>query len=81
VTALCPPPVHTELFEKEDHPIERVPRIAWLHADDVARIGLDGLHRNKRVVVPKALARAQVVVARHAPHAVQLRVVERALRP
>src|SRR5215218_7094883 len=81
VTALCPPPVHTELFEKEDHPIERVPRIAWLHADEVARIGLDGLHRNKRVVVPKALARAQVVVARHAPHAVQLRVVERALRP
>src|SRR5207237_9921865 len=26
VTALCPPPVHTELFEKEDHPVERIPR-------------------------------------------------------
>ena len=81
VTALCPPPVHTELFEKTDHPIERVPRIAWLEPEEVVRIGLDGALRNKRVVVPKLLARTQALVSRHAPHAVGLPLVERALRP
>ncbi len=81
VTALCPPPVHTELFEKTDHPVERVPRIAWLHPDEVVRIGLDGARRNKRVVVPKPLARIQAVISRHAPHGVGLPLVERAFRP
>jgi short-subunit dehydrogenase len=81
VTALCPPPVRTELFEKTDHPVERVPRIAWLDADVVVRIGLDGARRNKRVVVPKSLARLQAVISRHAPHGVGLPLVERAFRP
>ena len=35
VTAVCPPPVRTELFAKTDHPVERVPEIAWLDADEV----------------------------------------------
>jgi short-subunit dehydrogenase len=81
VTALCPPPVYTELFEKTDHPVERVPRIAWLEPEEVVRIGLDGARRNKRVVVPKALARVQALVSRHAPHAIELPLVERAFRP
>jgi short-subunit dehydrogenase len=81
VTALCPPPVHTELFEKTDHPVERVPRFAWLQPEEVVRIGLDGARRNKRVVVPKALARIQAVVSRYAPHGLGLPLVERAFRP
>jgi short-subunit dehydrogenase len=80
VTALCPPPVHTELFEKADHPVERVPRIAWLEPGEVVRIGLDGARRNKRVVVPKPLARLQALISRHAPHAIGLPLVERAFR-
>jgi uncharacterized protein len=80
VTALCPPPVHTELFEKTGHPVERVPRIAWLEPDEVVRIGLDGARRNKRVVVPKPLARVQALISRHAPHSVGLPLVERAFR-
>ena len=80
VTALCPPPVHTELFEKADHPVERVPRVAWLESEEVVRIGLDGARRNKRVVVPKPLARIQALISRHAPHAIGLPLVERAFR-
>ena len=57
MTALCPPPVHTELFEKEDHPVERIPRFAWLQPGEVAQAGLDGLRANKRVVVPGPRAR------------------------
>jgi short-subunit dehydrogenase len=80
VTALCPPPVHTELFEKTDHPVERVPRIAWLEPEDVVRIGLEGARANKRVVVPKALARVQALLSRHVPHAIGLPLVERMFR-
>src|SRR3954454_2869426 len=80
VTALCPPPVHTELFEKEDHPVERIPRFAWMEPDEVARAGIEGLGANKRVVVPGALARVASTVSRFAPQAVQLRLVERAFR-
>jgi short-subunit dehydrogenase len=80
VTALCPPPVHTELFEKENHPVERIPRFAWLDPDEVARAGLDGLRANKRVVVPGTLARVASTVSRFAPQAVQLRLTERAFR-
>jgi uncharacterized protein len=80
VTALCPPPVRTELFAKEDHPVERVPRFAWLNADEVARAGWDGAKANKRVVVPGAVARVTSPIARLAPRAIQLRLTERAFR-
>jgi len=80
VTALCPPPVHTELFEKEDHPVERIPRFAWMQPDEVARSGLEGVRANKRVVVPGTLARVASTVSRFAPQAVQLRIAERAFR-
>jgi uncharacterized protein len=81
VTALCPPPVRTELFAKEDHPVERVPRFAWLNADEVARAGWEGARANKRVVVPGAVARVTSPIARLAPRAIQLRLTERAFRP
>ena len=80
VTALCPPPVRTELFEKEDHPVERIPRFAWLDPDDVAEAGWEGAKANKRVVVPGAVARVTSPIARFAPRAIQLRLVERAFR-
>ena len=81
VTALCPPPVRTELFDKEEHPVERVPGFAWLDPEDVVGPALDGVRRNKRVVVPGAVARIASPIGRHAPRAVQLRLTERAFRP
>jgi short-subunit dehydrogenase len=80
VTALCPPPVRSELFEKEEHPVERIPHFAWLDPDEVARAGWEGAKANKRVVVPGAVARVTSPIARLAPRAIQLRVVERAFR-
>ncbi len=80
VTALCPPPVRTELFEKEDHPVERVPRFAWLEPGEVARAGWEGAKANKRVVVPGAVARVTSPIARLAPRSIQLRLIERAFR-
>ena len=61
--------------------MERVPRIAWLQPGEVAQAGLDGVRRNKRVVVPGALTRVAMPVSRLAPRALQLRFVERVFRP
>lgn len=81
VTALCPPPVRTELFDKEEHPVERIPGFAWLDAEEVVAPALDGVRRNKRVVVPGAVARLASPVSRHAPRSVLLRLTELAFRP
>ena len=75
VTAVCPPPVRTELFDKTDHPVERVPDVAWLDADEVVSAALDAARRGKRVVVPKPLARATAPVLRFAPRSLELRAV------
>jgi len=81
VTAVCPPPVHTELFAKTDHPVERVPEVAWLDADDVVKAALDAARRGKRVVVPKPLARATAPLLRFAPRSLELRGVAWWFRP
>ena len=80
VTALCPGPVSTELFERDDHPVERLPRALWLTPDRVAEAGLRGLERGRRVVVPGALIRAGSSLLRLAPHGLELRLTERLSR-
>ncbi|CAA9460861.1 MAG: Short-chain dehydrogenase/reductase SDR [uncultured Solirubrobacteraceae bacterium] len=80
VTALCPGPVDTELFERNDHPVERLPRPLWLQADRVAAEGLHALERNRRVVIPGAIIRAGSPLMRLAPRALELRLVERIFR-
>ncbi len=80
VSALCPGPVHTELFEKYDHPVERLPGIAWIHADQCVREGIEGAARGKRVVVPGLQVRAGAPFARYMPRFVQLPLVERLFR-
>jgi short-subunit dehydrogenase len=80
VTALCPGPVHTELFEKEDHPVERLPEPFWVDQDRVVAAGIDGLERGKRVVIPGLLIRAGAPVTRLAPRWLSTRVVERIFR-
>ena len=75
VTAVCPPPVRTELFAKTDHPVERVPDAAWLDPPEVVSAALDAARRGKRVVVPKPLARATAPLLRFAPRSLELRAV------
>ena len=54
VSALCPGFVATE-FQAVSGGADRftrTPRLLWLKADDVARAGLDGVVKNRAVVVP-----------------------------
>ncbi len=80
VTALCPGPVFTELFNRQDHPVERVPRSLWLHPDKVAEAALKGAERGKRVVIPGGPIRVGSALMRLTPRALELRLLERMSR-
>jgi uncharacterized protein len=80
VTALCPGPVRTELFDREEHPVERLPGIAWVDAPQVVREGIEGAAGGKRVVVPGRLVRAGVTGGRYVPRWVSNRLIGRVFR-
>ena len=73
VTALCPGPVETEFVEaggfKKESP---GPSFVWSSARDVARAGIEGAERGKRVVVPGLGNRAQATLGQYAPRAILL---------
>jgi len=73
VTALCPGPVATEFVEaggfKTDKP---GPSFVYSSADDVARAGIEGAVKGKRVVVPGLGNRFQATLGQHSPHAIML---------
>lgn len=72
VTALCPGPVATELADvagAADHPLT-LPRALWLSPPDVARAGIEGLERDRAVVVPGFVNRMGAVAASLVPDAV-----------
>lgn len=54
VTALCPGPVPTEIFDASDpsgrHPVDRVPSLFWRQADELAEAGVAGLESGKAQV-------------------------------
>jgi uncharacterized protein len=82
VTALCPGPVSTELWENEEgHPIEAaVPKPLWVDAERCAREAVAGLADNRRIVVPGVALRAGFAALQHVPSAVKLPITERLLR-
>jgi short-subunit dehydrogenase len=78
VTALCPGPVKTEFAEVADlKDAEALPDMFWASPDDVARAGIAGLDRGKRVVIPGVLNRAGAVGGQHAPRSIVLRLAAR----
>lgn len=82
VSTLCPGPVRTEFFQADSaHPSERVfPSPFWQTAQQVAREAVDGLAHNRRVIVPGKINRLLAASGRLAPHALQLRLLERFYR-
>ncbi|HEV2812651.1 MAG TPA: SDR family oxidoreductase, partial [Solirubrobacteraceae bacterium] len=73
VTALCPGPVETEFFDVSGPtPIENViPKPAWVDAEHCARVGVDGLARNRVEVVPGRAMQAIVAAGRITPHEIR----------
>lgn len=77
VTALCPGPVRTEFQERAGMEGVRLFRDALtMDAARVARIGVRGMERGRRIVVPGILNRLGAWATRLAPRWVQTKVVK-----
>src|SRR4051794_22264396 len=78
VTALCPGPVKTEFADVAEIPgAEALPGVFWASAEQVAKAGVKGLERGKRVVIPGPLNRAGAIGGQHAPRSLVLRLPSR----
>jgi hypothetical protein len=81
VSTVCPGPVETGFFAANGpNPAQRLPPFMWQSADQVAVAAIDGLERNRRLVVPGMPVRALFSASRLAPTALRRRVIAHALR-
>ena len=82
VTALCPGPVRTEFATVAGVGRQegQLPRLFWSSAEAVAREAVEGLAKDKRVVIPGLLNRAGAVGGQHAPRALVLPIADRIRR-
>lgn len=74
VSALCPGLTRTEFQDRAGWDATQMPDIAWQSADAVARIGLNGVHANRAVVVSGVQNKAAVGLTRLMPAALQRRI-------
>jgi uncharacterized protein len=73
VTVLCPGPVETEFVEAGGFKNESPgPSFVWSSAEEVARAGIEGADKGKRVVVPGIGNRVQATLVHHTPRAIVL---------
>jgi short-subunit dehydrogenase len=82
-TALCPGPVATEFiaaagFKRKKE--EMGPSFLWSSPEDVARAGIEGADKGKRVVVPGISNRVQALLGQHSPRSIVLGPASRAYR-
>ncbi len=79
-TVLCPGPVKTEFADAAGMGAlaDASPGFMWASAAQVAKAGVDGLAKGKRVVVPRIHERAVGMMGRYAPRMVILPVMQRA---
>ena len=78
-TVVCPGPVDTEFQEASGigHLSGKGPGFIWADAQEVAAAAIRGVESGKRVVVPRAAAKAMQVSGRFTPRAVLLPVMRR----
>jgi short-subunit dehydrogenase len=77
VTTLCPGPTATGFFLRAglqgQRPLKHL--MGMMHASSVAELGVDGLLRGKRVVIPGFLNQLTTLIAQHAPRWLTLPVM------
>jgi short-subunit dehydrogenase len=79
VTALCPGPVDTEFAERAGltEVFEGVPSFVRVSSADCAKAAIDGLARNRRVVVPGLVIKGVTSSGRYTPRSVLLPLMKR----
>lgn len=80
-TALCPGPVHTGFgeragFSKEDAEAA-LPKVMWVDAVEVARVGVDALDRGRLVAIPGTANRVAAALAQVTPRTLLLPTLAR----
>ena len=68
VTALCPGFTHTELHERADLDMSRLPKALWLEADRLVRDCLDDVKAGKVISIPGVQYKVIAGVAQLVPH-------------
>jgi len=74
VTVLCPGFTHTEFQERANVPAADVPGFMWQEAPEVARAGLDGLAKNRAIVIPGTTNKVLGNLSAITPHAISRRL-------
>ncbi|MCX8056053.1 MAG: SDR family oxidoreductase [Ignavibacteria bacterium] len=80
VSALCPGPTKTEFQKRarmENINLERAKLIPYMSAEEVARIGYDGLMKGKRVIIPGFLNKFGTKLVRIFPKSIVLAVIKK----
>jgi short-subunit dehydrogenase len=79
VSALCPGPVDTEFAERAGltEAFAGVPSFARVSSADCAKAAIDGLARNRRVIVPGLAIKGVTMSGRYTPRAVLLPLMKR----
>jgi hypothetical protein len=74
VTALCPSFTHTEFQSRANVPAGSVPGFMWQEAPEVARAGLDGVAKNKAIVIPGTTNKVMGTLSAITPHVITRRL-------
>ncbi|HEV7523418.1 MAG TPA: SDR family oxidoreductase [Acidimicrobiia bacterium] len=80
VCALCPGFTRTEFQVRANAPAGDVPGFMWQEAPEVARAGLDGLAKNRAVVIPGTTNKVLGNLSAVTPHAITRRLGAAVLR-
>ncbi len=80
VSVLAPGFTHTEFQARADFDPKSVPSFLWQEAEPVARAGLDGLAKNRAVIVPGAMNKIAAGLSSVAPFSVTRRVAHVAVK-
>ena len=81
VTALCPGPTETPIFQRGDMQASQVVRQPMMDAATVARSGYEGLRRGRRVVVPGRRNKVQAILERILRRTVAVKMARRIWEP
>jgi short-subunit dehydrogenase len=80
VSVLCPGFTHTEFQERANAPATDVPGFMWQNAPEVARAGLDGIARNKAVIIPGNVNKVLGTMSAMSPHGLTRRLSSEILK-
>lgn len=79
VSALCPGPVETEFAARAGltEAFDGLPNFVRVSSPDCAKAAIDGLARNRRVIVPGLAIKATTISGRYTPRAILLPLMKR----